>query len=240
MTVVNKKVANKRVAKRIAESRSKVDRAKSYSAIPGLELCKEIASAKFDESVELHVNLGIDAKKSDQNVRGACNLPHGTGKKVKVAVFTQGDKVEQAKAAGADYVGMEDLAALVKKGEFDADVVIASPDAMRVVGQLGQILGPKGLMPNPKVGTVTPNVAEAVTNAKTGQVRFRNDKDGIIHCAVGKVSFDAQKLKSNIIALIAQMNKLKPASAKGSFIKKVSVSSTMGPGIVLDVSTIKE
>tara|TARA_E500000178_G_C16853809_1_gene676388 strand:+ start:92 stop:775 length:684 start_codon:yes stop_codon:yes gene_type:complete len=223
--------------KRVKENEVKVSK-DIYDLTSGIELSKSLANAKFVESLELHVNLGIDAKKSDQNVRGACNLPHGTGKTVKVAVFTQGPKAEEAKAAGADLVGMQDLADKVKKGEFDADVVIASPDAMRIVGQLGQILGPKGLMPNPKVGTVTPNVADAVKNAKAGQVRFRNDKGGIVHCAVGKVDFDAKKLAENIEAVLAEMKKLKPSSAKGAYFKKVSVSSTMGPGIVLDLSTI--
>jgi large subunit ribosomal protein L1 len=222
---------------RVKENKLKVTKS-VYAFEEGVKLVKDLANAKFPESLEVHINLGIESKRSDQNVRGACNLPHGTGKTVKVAVFTQGDKAEEAKAAGADYVGFEDLAGKVKKGDFDADVVIASPDAMRIVGQLGQILGPKGLMPNPKVGTVTPNVAEAVKNAKAGQVRFRNDKDGIIHCAVGKVTFDVKQLCENIEALLVELQKLKPSSAKGAFIKKLSLCSTMGPGIMLDLSTI--
>ena len=225
------------IAKRVKANKAKITKS-LYDIKSGIELSKSLANAKFVESLELHVNLGIDAKKSDQNVRGACNLPNGTGKTVKVAVFTQGPKADEAKAAGADVVGMQELADDVKKGNFDADVVIASPDAMRIVGQLGQILGPKGLMPNPKVGTVTPNVADAVKNAKAGQVRFRNDKDGIVHCAVGKVDFDVEKLVENIEAVLETLKKLKPSSAKGVFFKKISISSTMGPGIVLDVSTI--
>jgi large subunit ribosomal protein L1 len=225
------------IGKRVKANGAKITK-DIYDVTSGLDLSKSLANAKFVESVELHVNLGIDSKKSDQNVRGACNLPNGTGKTVKVAVFTQGPKADEAKAAGADVVGMQELADQVKKGDFDADVIIASPDAMRIVGQLGQILGPKGLMPNPKVGTVTPNVADAVKNAKAGQVRFRNDKDGIIHCAVGKVDFETNKLVENISAVLETLKKLKPASAKGHFLKKISISSTMGPGIVLDPSTI--
>jgi large subunit ribosomal protein L1 len=225
------------IGKRVKANGAKITK-DIYDVTSGLDLSKSVANAKFVESVELHVNLGIDSKKSDQNVRGACNLPNGTGKTVKVAVFTQGPKADEAKAAGADVVGMQELADQVKKGDFDADVIIASPDAMRIVGQLGQILGPKGLMPNPKVGTVTPNVADAVKNAKAGQVRFRNDKDGIIHCAVGKVDFETNKLVENISAVLETLKKLKPASAKGHFLKKISISSTMGPGIVLDPSTI--
>jgi large subunit ribosomal protein L1 len=225
------------IAKRVKANEAKVTK-DIYDINSGIELSKSLANAKFVESLELHINLGIDAKKSEQNVRGACNLPNGTGKTVKVAVFTQGPKADEAKAAGADLVGMQELADQVKKGNFDADVVIASPDAMRIVGQLGQILGPKGLMPNPKVGTVTPNVADAVKNAKSGQARFRNDKDGIIHCAIGKVDFEVKKLAENIEAVLETLKKLKPSSAKGVYFKKVSISSTMGPGIVLDLSTI--
>lgn len=225
------------IAKRVKANTAKITKT-SYDIRSGIELSKSLANAKFVESLELHVNLGIDAKKSDQNVRGACNLPNGTGKTVKVAVFAQGPKADEAKAAGADIVGMQELADQVKKGNFDADVIIASPDAMRIVGQLGQILGPKGLMPNPKVGTVTPNVADAVKNAKAGQAIFRNDKDGIVHCAVGKVNFEVEKLVGNIEAVLETLKKLKPSSAKGIYLNKISISSTMGPGIVLDVSTI--
>jgi large subunit ribosomal protein L1 len=225
------------IAKRVKANEAKVTK-DIYDIKSGIELSKSLANAKFVESLELHINLGIDAKKSEQNVRGACNLPNGTGKTVKVAVFTQGPKADEAKAAGADIVGMQELADQVKKGNFDADVVIASPDAMRIVGQLGQILGPKGLMPNPKVGTVTPNVADAVKNAKSGQARFRNDKDGIVHCAVGKVDFEVKKLVENIEAVFETLKKLKPSSAKGIYFKKVSISSTMGPGVALDLSTI--
>ena len=194
--------------------------------------------AKFAESIDVAVNLGVDPRKSDQVVRGSTVLPNGTGKSVRVAVFTSGANAESAKAAGADIVGMEDLADEVKKGNMNFDVVIASPDAMRVVGQLGQILGPRGLMPNPKVGTVTPNVAEAVKNAKAGQVRFRTDKAGIIHCSIGKVGFEVNALKENLAALLADLQKLKPSTAKGTYMKKITVSTTMGPGIVVDQTTV--
>jgi large subunit ribosomal protein L1 len=194
---------------------------------------------KFEESVDVSINLGVDPRKSDQVVRGSTVLPNGTGKDVRVAVFTQGDNAEAAKEAGADLVGMEDLAEDVKAGKMDFDVVIASPDAMRIVGQLGQILGPRGLMPNPKVGTVTPNVAEAVNNAKSGQVQFRTDKGGIIHCTIGKSSFEPSALQQNLEALIADLKKLKPSSAKGIYLKKVSVSTTMGPGLSLDQASIE-
>lgn len=224
--------------KRHAENLAKVDRNKQYALNEALELLSSFASAKFDESVEVAVQLGIDAKKSDQNVRGATNMPHGTGKTVKVAVFTQGPNADAATEAGADAVGMDELADKAKKGDFDFDVVIASPDAMRVVGQLGQILGPKGLMPNPKVGTVTPDVATAVKNAKAGQVRYRNDKAGIIHCGIGKKSFDASALTGNLEALLADLKRLKPSNAKGAYFRKISLSTTMGPGIVLDLSTV--
>jgi large subunit ribosomal protein L1 len=200
---------------------------------------KEVRAEKFSEAIDVSVNLGIDPRKSDQNVRGATVLPNGTGKTVRVAVFTQGPNADAAKAAGADIVGMEDLAELVKKGEMNFDVVIASPDAMRVVGQLGQILGPRGLMPNPKVGTVTPDVATAVKNAKSGQVRYRNDKGGIIHCTLGKVSFDATAIKGNLEVLLADLRKAKPSAAKGIYIKKISISSTMGPGLWIDASSIE-
>lgn len=226
---------NKRM-KAIAE---KVEAGKVYTAIEALQLVKETAIAKFDESVDVAIQLGIDPRKSDQAVRGAVVMPEGTGKTVRVAVFTQGAKVEEAKAAGADIVGFDDLAAEVKAGKMDFDVVIASPDAMRVVGQLGQILGPRGLMPNPKVGTVTPNVAEAVKNAKAGQVQFRADKAGIIHAPIGRASFEAERLQKNLNALVAQLNKLKPASAKGQYLKKISVSSTMGAGLRVDAASIE-
>ena len=222
-------------AKMIAE---KVEANKSYSFEDAANLLKEVSSVKFKESVEVSVNLGVDPRKSDQVVRGSTVLPNGTGKDVRVAVFTQGANAEAAKEAGADVIGMDDLAAQVKGGELNFDVVIASPDAMRVVGQLGQILGPRGLMPNPKVGTVTPNVAEAVKNAKAGQVRFRTDKNGIIHAGVGKIDFDAAALKQNVEALMADLKKLKPSSSKGVYMKKVTLSSTMGPGITVDMSSL--
>jgi large subunit ribosomal protein L1 len=216
----------------------KVDPTRQYSFTEAVELLKELATAKFSESVDLSVNLGIDARKSDQNVRGATVLPKGSGKTVRVAVFTQGPNAEAAKEAGADIVGMDDLADLVKKGQMDFDVVIASPDAMRVVGQLGQVLGPRGLMPNPKVGTVTPDVAGAVRNAKSGQARYRTDKAGIIHCSVGKISFTADDIKTNLEAVVADLVKAKPSAAKGIYLKKISLSTTMGPGVTLDLSSI--
>ena len=203
-----------------------------------LGLVKQFATSKFDEAVDVSVNLGVDASKSDQQVRGSTVLPHGTGKSVRVAVFTQGKNADAAREAGADIVGMDDLAAQVKAGVLNFDVVIASPDAMRVVGQLGQILGPRGLMPNPKVGTVTPDVANAVRNAKAGQVRFRTDKAGVIHCTIGKASFDPDKLKDNLHALLNDLQKAKPAASKGVFLKRVSLSSTMGPGVPVDQSTL--
>ena len=227
-----------KLSKRMRVIREKVDGTKEYSINEAIALLKELATAKFVESVDVAVNLGIDARKSDQNVRGATVLPHGTGRDVRVAVFTQGANAEAAKAAGAELVGMDDLADLVKKGEMNFDVVIASPDAMRVVGQLGQILGPRGLMPNPKVGTVTPNVAEAVKNAKAGQVRYRNDKNGIIHTTLGKVSFDEVQLKENLESLLGALKKAKPSSAKGIFIKKVSISTTMGAGVTVDQASL--
>ena len=219
-----------KLTKRMRVIREKVDATKQYDINEAIALLKELATAKFVESVDVAVNLGIDARKSDQNVRGATVLPHGTGR----SVFTQGANAEAAKAAGAELVGMEDLADQIKKGEMNFDVVIASPDAMRVVGQLGQVLGPRGLMPNPKVGTVTPNVAEAVKNAKAGQVRYRNDKNGIIHTTIGKVDFDADKLKENLEALLVALKKAKPTQAKGVYIKKVSISTTMGAGVAVD------
>ena len=220
-------------AKAIAE---KVDANRVYPLEDALALLKELSSVKFTESVDISVNLGVDPKKSDQVVRGATVLPNGTGKEVRVAVFTDGDNATAAKEAGADIVGMDDLAAEVKKGNMDFDVVIASPDAMRVVGQLGQILGPRGLMPNPKVGTVTPNVAEAVKNAKSGQVRYRVDKAGIVHASIGTVKFEVPQLKENIDGLIAALVKAKPTAAKGVYLKKISVSTTMGPGLTVDQS----
>ncbi|OSY21024.1 50S ribosomal protein L1 [Klebsiella pneumoniae] len=223
-----------KLTKRMRVIREKVDATKQYDINEAIALLKELATAKFTESVDVAVNLGIAARKSDQNVRGATVLPHGTGRSVRVAVFTQGANAEAAKAAGAELVGMEDLAEQIKKGEMNFDVVIASPDAMRVVGQLGQVLGPRGLMPNPKVGTVTPNVAEAVKNAKAGQVRYRNDKNGIIHTTIGKVDFDADKLKENLEALLVALKKAKPTQAKGVYIKKVSISTTMGAGVAVD------
>lgn len=226
------------ISKRRKSLASKVDRAKAYAALDAMKLVKETATAKFDESVDVAVNLGIDTKKSDQTVRGSVLLPAGTGKKVRVAVFAQGDKAQAAKAAGAELVGMEDLAETIKGGSMEFDVVIAAPDAMRVVGQLGQILGPRGLMPNPKVGTVTPDVAAAVKNAKGGQVQFRADKTGIVQCTIGRASFTPEQLRDNLGALLEALNKSKPASTKGIFLKKVSVSSTMGLGVKVDPASL--
>ena len=226
---------NKR-QKTVAE---KLERGKAYAAEDAMALLKDMPKAKFTESVDVAIKLGVDPRKSDQVVRSATVLPHGTGKTVRVAVFTQGENAEKAKAAGADIVGFEDLAEEVKKGNMDFDVVIATPDAMRIVGQLGQVLGPRGLMPNPKVGTVTPDVVTAVTNAKSGQVRYRTDKAGIIHCPIGNSDFDAKTLKENLEALIVDLKKIKPASAKGQYLKKISVSSTMGPGILIDQATLE-
>ncbi|WP_031434821.1 50S ribosomal protein L1 [Methylomarinum vadi] len=227
-----------KLSKKAKQIKAKVDKSKQYSIAEAVALLKEFANSKFDESVDVSVNLGIDPRKSDQNVRGASVLPNGTGKTVRVAVFTQGPNADAAREAGADVVGMDDLAEQVKKGEMDFDVVIASPDAMRVVGQLGQILGPRGLMPNPKVGTVTPDVATAVNNAKSGQVRYRADKGGIVHCSIGKVSFDPAAIQQNLEYLVADLKKAKPAAAKGVYFKKISLSSTMGPGVCLDQSSI--
>lgn len=227
---------NKRY-KAVAE---KVDPENFYSLTEAFSLVKETASAKFDEGVDVAINLGIDAKKSDQAVRGATVLPKGTGRSVRVAVFTDGDNVDKAKEAGADIVGMDDLADQVKKGEINFDIVIASPDAMRVVGQLGQILGPKGLMPNPKTGTVAADVATAVRNAKAGQVQYRIDKAGIIHCTIGKASFSADDLQENFLALLGALNKSKPATAKGQYFKRVSVSTSMGPGVRVDRQTLPQ
>ena len=227
-----------KLTKRQQAFQGKVEAGKAYAMLDAFNLVKTTATAKFDESVDVAIQLGIDPRKSDQAVRGAVVMPEGTGKTVRVAVFTQGAKAEEARAAGADIVGFDDLAAKGKGGELDFDVVIASPDAMRVVGQLGQILGPRGLMPNPKVGTVTPNVAQAVKNAKAGQVQFRADKAGIIHAPIGRASFEADRLAKNLVALIDQLNKLKPASQKGQYLRKVAVSSTMGPGVRVDIATI--
>jgi len=225
-----------KVAKRLTAVRAKVDRNKSYSIEDALKLVKETATAKFDESVDIAVNLGIDAKKSDQTVRGSVVLPAGTGKKVRVAVFAQGDKAKIASDAGADIVGFDDLAAKVKEGFMDFDVVIATPDAMKVVGQLGQILGPRGLMPNPKVGTVSADVGTAVKNAKAGQVQYRTDKAGIVQCTIGRASFTPDQLKTNLTALIDALNKAKPQGVKGIYLRKVSVSSTMGTGVRIDTA----
>ncbi len=215
-----------------------VDRAKHYTIVEALDLVKKGASAKFNESVDVAVNLGIDAKKSDQSVRGSVVLPAGTGKTVRVAVFAQGERAEAARAAGADIVGLEDLAEQIKAGKMDFDVAIASPDTMRIVGQLGQILGPRGLMPNPRVGTVTPDVATAVRNAKAGQVQFRADKAGIVQCSIGRASFTPDALRSNLSALMDALNKVKPSGSKGIYLRKISVSSTMGPGVRVDPSSI--
>ncbi|MBL4827944.1 MAG: 50S ribosomal protein L1 [Spongiibacteraceae bacterium] len=227
-----------KLSKRQKVIKEKIELGKLYSIEDAVALLKDVSSVKFSETVDISVNLGIDAKKSDQVVRGATTLPNGTGSEVRVAVFTQGANAEKAQAAGADIVGMDDLAEQVKAGELNFDVVIASPDAMRVVGQLGQILGPRGLMPNPKTGTVTPDVETAVKNAKAGQVRFRADKGGIIHGAIGKLTFDTSALKENLEALLVDLNKAKPASAKGVYFKKMVLSSTMGPGLALDQSSL--
>jgi len=226
------------MSKRYKAIAAKIDRNKQYALTDALSLVKENALAKFDESIDVAVNLGIDARKSDQLVRGSVVLPRGTGKTVRVAVFAQGAKAEEAKAAGADIVGFEDLAESIKAGNLNFDVVVASPDAMRLVGQLGQVLGPRGLMPNPKVGTVTPDVATAVKNAKAGQVQYRNDKNGIIHCTIGRASFAAEALSENLLALVDALSKAKPAGAKGVFVKKISLSSTMGVGIRVDQSSL--
>ena len=228
-----------KLSKRQKAINEKIDREKQYSAEEAFALLSELSAVKFKESVDVSVNLGVDPRKSDQVVRGSAILPAGTGKDVRVAVFTQGPNAEAAKEAGADIVGMEDLAEEIKKGNMDFDVVIASPDAMRVVGQLGQILGPRGLMPNPKVGTVTPDVATAVQNAKSGQARFRTDKAGIVHASIGNVGFEPSALIQNLEALMNELKKLKPSSAKGIYFKKVTVSSTMGPGLTVDQASLK-
>jgi large subunit ribosomal protein L1 len=227
-----------RLPKRIKAWSAKIQPGQQYEIDAALALVKQFATAKFDESVDVAVKLGVDATKSDQQVRGSTVMPNGTGKTVRVAVFTGGKNQDVARAAGADIVGLEDLAEKVKAGEINFDVVIASPDAMRVVGQLGQILGPRGLMPNPKVGTVTPDVATAVKNAKSGQVRYRCDKAGIVHCQLGRASFEVVKLKENLQALLADLQKAKPAASKGVYIQKVAVSSTMGPGVHVDRATL--
>ncbi len=227
-----------KVSKRYQALAAQVDRNKLYSLDEALALVKETAKAKFDESIDVAVNLGIDAKKSDQLVRGSVVLPKGTGKTMRVAVFAQGAKAEEARAAGADIVGFDDLAESIKAGKMDFDVVIASPDAMRIVGALGQILGPRGLMPNPKVGTVTPDVAGAVKNAKAGQVQYRTDKNGIIQCTIGRASFAPEALKENMLALIDALNKAKPSSSKGVYLKKVAISSTMGVGIRVEQASL--
>lgn len=225
-------------SKRMRAIKEKLTPGKQYAVDEAISLIKEFSKLKFRETVDVAINLGIDAKKSDQVVRGSTVLPHGTGKSVRVAVFAQGNNAEAAKKAGADIVGFEDLAEKIKAGQLDFDVVIASPDAMRIVGQLGQILGPRGLMPNPKVGTVTPDVTGAVKNAKAGQVRYRADKAGIVHCSIGKSDFEVNALKENLQALLNDLNKVKPATAKGIYLKKVTVSSTMGPGIVIDQNSL--
>jgi len=227
-----------KISKRKQAIAAKVEAGKAYSFIEAARLLAELSTVKFTESVDLAVNLGVDPRKSDQVVRSATVLPHGTGKTVRVAVFTQGANAEAALAAGADKVGMDELAAEMKAGDLNYDVVIASPDAMRIVGQLGQLLGPRGLMPNPKVGTVTADVAGAVKNAKAGQVRYRTNKEGIIHTAVGKVNFEADKLKENVEALLSDLKRLKPASSKGIYLKRVTLSSTMGPGLLIDQASL--
>lgn len=228
-----------KLSKRQKLIREKTDSTKQYAIDEAVALLKDLSKVKFEETVDVAINLGIDPRKSDQSVRGATTLPHGTGKSVRVAVFTQGANADAAKEAGADFVGMEDLAEQVKGGMMDFDVVVADPAAMRVVGQLGQILGPRGLMPNPKTGTVTPDVATAVKNAKAGQVRFRADKGGIIHGGIGKLSFELSALKENLEALVADLKKIKPSSSKGVYLKKVSLSTTMGPGLAIDLSTLE-
>ena len=227
-----------KMSKRMAEIRSKIDRTQQYSIEDGLTLLKECSTAKFDETVDAAINLGVDSKKSDQNVRGSSVLPNGTGKQVRVAVFTQGENADKAKEAGADIVGMQELADAMKAGDMDYDVVIASPDAMGIVGQLGQLLGPRGLMPNPKVGTVSPDVATAVNNAKAGQVRYRTDKGGIIHCTIGKASFEVAQLRENLEFLLADLKKAKPASSKGVYLQKISISTTMGAGFAVDQASL--
>jgi large subunit ribosomal protein L1 len=238
MTEQKKQKSN--LSKRMQVVRGKVDRSKNYPLDEALTLAKTNAVAKFNESIDVAVNLGVDARKSDQSVRGSVVLPAGTGKTVRIAVFAQGEKAKQAEEAGADIVGFEELAAKVKGGFMDFDVVIATPDAMKVVGQLGQVLGPRGLMPNPKVGTVSADVVTAVKNAKAGQVQYRTDKAGIIHCTIGRASFETEALKTNLLALIEALNKAKPASSKGVYLRRVSVSSTMGAGIRVDTGALQQ
>ena len=227
-----------RISKRAREARDKLDAGKSYAVLDALNLLKENATAKFDETVEVAINLGVDPRKSDQIVRGSTVLPQGTGKVVKVAVFAQGEQADEARAAGAEYTGMQDLAEQIQGGLMDFNVVIAAPDAMPVVGKLGKLLGPRGLMPNPKTGTVTKDTGQAVRNAKAGQVRYRTDKNGIIHCGIGKTSFAAEALKDNLDTLLADLKRAKPSTSKGIYLKKVSLSTTMGPGIVVDQSAL--
>ncbi len=227
-----------RLSKRVRETREKFDTGKSYAVLDALNLLKENATAKFDETVEVAVNLGVDPRKSDQIVRGSTVLPQGTGKVVKVAVFAQGEQADEAKAAGAEYTGMQDLAEQIQGGMMDFSVVIAAPDAMPVVGKLGKLLGPRGLMPNPKVGTVTKDTGQAVRNAKAGQVRYRTDKNGIVHCGIGKTSFAAEALKDNLDTLLADLKKAKPSTSKGIYLKKISLSTTMGPGIMVDQTAL--
>ncbi len=228
-----------KLSKRVRAIREKIEEGKLYPIDEAVTLLSELSSVKFAESIDISINLGVDPRKSDQVVRGAAVLPNGTGKDVRVAVFAQGDKAEEAQAAGADIVGMDDLAASIKDGNLDFDVVVASPDAMRVVGQLGQILGPRGLMPNPKLGTVTADVSEAVKNAKAGQVRYRTDKNGIVHGGIGRIGFESAAIKENIEALIVDLKRVKPASAKGTYLKKVVLSTTMGAGIQIDQSSLE-
>ncbi|MEZ5495204.1 MAG: 50S ribosomal protein L1 [Pseudomonadales bacterium] len=227
-----------KISKRAQAISAKIQSGKQYAIADAVALLKELSTVKFNETVDVSVNLGIDARKSDQSVRGATTLPHGSGKAVRVAVFTQGAAAEAAKAAGAEFVGMDELAEQIKGGLMDFDVVIASPDAMRVVGALGQVLGPRGLMPNPKTGTVTPDVVTAVKNAKAGQVRFRADKNGIIHGGIGKIGFDVNALKENLEAVINDLKKAKPSTAKGIYLKKITLSTTMGPGLVIDQASL--
>jgi large subunit ribosomal protein L1 len=227
-----------KLSKRVRAFREKVDANHSYPVDEAVALLKEFGTAKFNETVEVAVNLGVDARKSDQGVRGATTLPHGTGSEVRVAVFAQGESADKAKELGADFVGMEELAEQIKGGMMDFDVVIASPDAMRVVGTLGQVLGPRGLMPNPKTGTVTPDIEAAVQNAKAGQMRFRSDKNGIVHGGIGKVSFEPDAIKGNLIAVLSDLKKAKPAAAKGVYVRKVTLSTTMGPGVTIDHNAI--
>ena len=227
-----------KLSKRVRAFREKVDANHSYPVDEAVALLKEFGTAKFNETVEVAVNLGVDARKSDQGVRGATTLPHGTGSEVRVAVFAQGESADKAKELGADFVGMEELAEQIKGGMMDFDVVIASPDAMRVVGTLGQVLGPRGLMPNPKTGTVTPDIEAAVQNAKAGQMRFRSDKNGIVHGGIGKVSFEPDAIKGNLIAVLSDLKKAKPAAAKGVYVRRVTLSTTMGPGVTIDHNAI--